>query len=114
MAAAGLMVSANAWLAVAWLLSVAWMVKFEAAAVVGGPLIRPVTEFNKRPPGKDDPTLTAQVYSPLPPMAVKVCEQFTPTWHVGNGEVVVIARVTGTVKDPEVESLLLSVTFTVN
>ena len=68
-----MMVSTNAWLAVAWLLSVAWMVKFEAAAVVGGPLIRPVAEFNNRPPGKD-PTLTAQVYCPLPPMAVKVCE----------------------------------------
>jgi hypothetical protein len=33
---------------------------------------------------------------------------------VGKGEVVVITSVTGTVKDPEVESLTLSVTVTVN
>jgi hypothetical protein len=74
MAAAGLIVTAKACVAVARLLSVAWTVKLEVAAVEGGPLINPVAEFNERPPGSDDPALSAQVYTPVPPMAVKVCE----------------------------------------
>ena len=74
MEAAGLMVRANAWVAVAWLLSVTRMVKLKAEAVLGEPLSTPLVAFNKRPPGNDDPTLGAQVYTPVPPMAVNVCE----------------------------------------
>jgi hypothetical protein len=58
---AGSMVSANIWVAVTWLVSVTWIVKLDVAAVPGRPLITPVPEFNERPPGKDDPALTAHV-----------------------------------------------------
>ena len=67
------MVSANGPLAVSWLLSCTWMVKFDDAAVVGWPVIAPVAAANVRPPGKD-PTVTVQVYVPVPPAAVNVCE----------------------------------------
>ena len=73
MTSAGLMVSANALIAMTWLLSATWIVKFAMVAVVGWPVIAPVAEANVRPPGKD-PTLTVQVYVPLPPTAAKVCE----------------------------------------
>jgi hypothetical protein len=68
----GLIVRANALAVATRLLSVTWMVKFDVLAVVGWPLMTPVAAFNVRPPGKD-PTLTAQLYCPLPPVAVTVC-----------------------------------------
>jgi hypothetical protein len=61
MASAGLMVSANALVAVTLLVSVTRILKLEVAAVLGGPLMTPVAEFNARPPGNDDPALTAHV-----------------------------------------------------
>ena len=70
---AGLMVRANAFVAVTLLLSVTWMVKVAVAVAAGWPPIAPVAEFNERPLGSD-PAVTNQVYCPLPPVAVRVCE----------------------------------------
>ena len=68
------MVSVNGTDAVTWLLSCTWMVKFPpVAAVVGWPLIRPEAGVNASPAGKV-PVVTDQVYCPVPPVAVKVCE----------------------------------------
>src|ERR1022692_3554556 len=51
-----------------------WLVKFPpVAAVVGWPLIRPEAGVNASPAGKV-PVVTDQVYCPVPPVAVKVCE----------------------------------------
>jgi hypothetical protein len=61
MTRAGLTVSINVLVAVRLFVSVTWIVKLEVAAVLGGPLITPVAEFNARPPGNDDPALTAHV-----------------------------------------------------
>jgi hypothetical protein len=61
MTSAGLTVSINALVAVALLASVTWILKLEVAAVLGGLLMTPVAEFNARPPGNDDPALTAHV-----------------------------------------------------
>ena len=53
--------------------SVAVIVKLEVAAVVGVPVIAPVAAFNDRPAGKL-PADTPNVYEPLPPVALTVCE----------------------------------------
>jgi hypothetical protein len=58
---AGLTVSINNLATVTLFVSVTWILKLEVAAVLGGPLIKPVAEFNARPAGKDDPVLTAHV-----------------------------------------------------
>ena len=73
MASDEMMVRVNALAAVTCLPSVTWIVKFEVAAAAGWPLITPVVEFNKRGLGRD-PTVTAQVYVPVPPVAARVCE----------------------------------------
>ena len=70
---AALIVTVNALVALTWLLSVTCMVKLEGPEVVGVPLICPAAEFNTRPAGKA-PTLTVQVYCPLPPVTVKACK----------------------------------------
>ena len=70
---AALMVRANALVAVTWLLSVNCTVKFEVPEAAGIPLICPIIEFSERPEGKA-PTLTFQVYCPVPPVAVSVCK----------------------------------------
>ena len=57
---AGLMVRANALVAVTWLLSVTWMVKLAVVAALGWPVIAPVAGFNTSGFGKD-PTVTAHV-----------------------------------------------------
>jgi hypothetical protein len=49
---------------------------------------------------------------PDPPAAVRVWVYNVPIVAAGNGEAVVIVRVTGKAKMPAVELLLLSVTFT--
>jgi hypothetical protein len=51
---------AKAFVAVARLLSVTWIVKLAAVAAPGWPVIAPVEAFNKRGLGKD-PVVTAQV-----------------------------------------------------
>ena len=53
--------------------SVAVIVKLEVAAVVGVPVIAPVVAFNDRPAGKL-PADTLNVYEPVPPVALTVCE----------------------------------------
>jgi hypothetical protein len=73
MSSCGLMVKAKAFAAGRCRLSVALIPKCEVPAVLGLPLITPVAVFKERPPGKV-PALTAQVYCPLPPLAVTVCE----------------------------------------
>jgi hypothetical protein len=67
------MVNTNALAVGKWRLSVALISKCDDPAWVGRPLIAPVAAFNVRPLGKV-PAYTAQVYDPLPPLAVSVCE----------------------------------------
>jgi hypothetical protein len=86
----GLMVKANALLAVAWLTSVTWMVKLKLPAVVGVPLICPVAEFRATPAGRV-PAVTLKVKGNVPPVITRVCEYLAPTVPCGNGEAVVIA-----------------------
>ena len=67
------MVSVNGSAAVTRLLSCTWMVKLAlVVAVVGVPLTAPVAAVSVTPAGKL-PEVTDQVYTPVPPMAVKVC-----------------------------------------
>src|ERR1035438_9483002 len=68
----GLMVKANALLAVAWLTSVTWMVKLKLPAVVGVPLICPVAEFRATPAGRV-PAVTLKVKGNVPPVITRVC-----------------------------------------
>ena len=63
--------------------SVAVIVKFEVAAVVGVPVIAPVAAFSDTPAGKL-PAETLNVYEPVPPVALTVCEYATPTVPFGN------------------------------
>jgi hypothetical protein len=62
--------------------SVAVIVKFDVAAVVGVPVIAPVAAFSESPVGKL-PAETLNVYEPLPPLALTVCEYATPTVPLG-------------------------------
>ena len=73
MSRAGLMVRVNALAAVAPLVSVTWIAKLAVAGPLGWPPITPVAGFNVRASGRD-PRITDQVYCPLPPVAVTVCE----------------------------------------
>ena len=70
---AALMVTAYARAPVAPRPSVAVIVKFEVAAVVGVPVIAPVAAFIESPAGKL-PAETLNVYEPVPPVALTVCE----------------------------------------
>ena len=63
--------------------SVAVIVKFDVAAVVGVPVIAPVAPFSERPAGKL-PAVTLNVYEPVPPVALTVCEYAVPTVPLGN------------------------------
>jgi hypothetical protein len=62
--------------------SVAVTVKLDVAAVVGVPVIAPVAALSERPAGKL-PAETLNVYEPLPPVALTVCEYATPTVPFG-------------------------------
>ena len=73
MTIAGLMVRESTLAAVSWLPSVTLTSNCEVPVPVGWPLITPVAEFNVRPPGRVPATI-AQVYVPMPPVAVKACE----------------------------------------
>ena len=53
--------------------SVAVIVKFDVAAVVGVPVIAPVAAFNERPAGKLPTETLNNVYQPVPPVALTVC-----------------------------------------
>jgi hypothetical protein len=53
--------------------SVALIVKLEVPAAFGVPLSAPVELFNVNPPGSVPPD-TENVYEPVPPLAVMVCE----------------------------------------
>ena len=70
-AIAGLTTTVYAWLAVADTLSVAVIVKFDVAALVGVPLITPVLASRLSPVGKL-PEVTANVLAPVPPVAETV------------------------------------------
>ena len=59
------------------------IVKLLVAAVVGVPVMAPVAAFNESPAGKL-PAETLNVYEPLPPVALTVCEYATPTVPFGN------------------------------
>jgi hypothetical protein len=63
--------------------SVAVIVKLDVAAVVGVPVIAPVAAFSDSPAGKL-PALTLNVYEPLPPVALTVCEYAVPTVPLGS------------------------------
>ena len=58
------------------------IVKLLVAAVVGVPVIAPVAAFNERPAGRL-PADTLNVYAPVPPVALTVCEYATPTVPLG-------------------------------
>jgi hypothetical protein len=68
---AGSIVIVNALLAVAWLVSIAVMVKLGVPDTVGVPLSWPLAALNVRPAGRP-PEETDQLYWPLPPVAAKV------------------------------------------
>jgi hypothetical protein len=87
---AGLIVTANARLAVAVTLSVTWAVKLNVPAAVGVPLSTPLAGFSVSP-GGGVPALTTQLRGSVPPEAARVSEYAPPTVPVGSGEVVVIA-----------------------
>ena len=76
-------VTLYAWEPVAPRPSVAVTVKFDVAAVVGVPVIAPVAAANDNPAGKL-PAVMLNVYDPLPPVALIVCEYATPTVPFGN------------------------------
>ena len=59
------------------------IVKLDVAAVVGVPVIAPVAPFNDNPAGRL-PADTLNVYEPLPPVALTVCEYAVPTVPFGN------------------------------
>ena len=56
--------------------SVAVIVKLLVAAVVGVPVMAPVAAFKERPAGRSSPD-KLNVYEPLPPVALTVCEYAT-------------------------------------
>ena len=70
---AALIVTAYACEPVAPKPSVAVTVKLDVAAVVGVPAIAPVAALSESPAGKL-PAETLNVYEPLPPVALTVCE----------------------------------------
>jgi len=90
MTRAGLTVNENALAEGRCRLSVTLISKCEVPAVLGWPPITPVAEFNERPFGKL-PAYTAQVYDPLPPLAVSVCAYVPLASPGGRGEPVVMA-----------------------
>ena len=49
------------------------IVKFDVAAVIGVPVIAPVAALSDNPAGRL-PAETLNVYEPLPPVALTVCE----------------------------------------
>ena len=53
------------------------------AAVVGVPVITPVAAFNESPAGRL-PAETLNVYEPVPPVALTVCEYAVPTVPLGS------------------------------
>ena len=62
--------------------SVAVIVKLLVAAVVGVPVIAPLAAFSESPAGRL-PAETLNVYKPLPPVALTVCEYAVPTVPFG-------------------------------
>ena len=67
-------------------LSVTCTVKFEVPGAAGVPLILPAA-LSVRGAGSE-PTVTAHVYPPVPPLAAKVCEYAVPAVPPGNDAVV--------------------------
>ena len=63
--------------------SVAVIVKLLVVAVVGVPVIAPVAAFNESPAGKL-PAETLNVYEPVPPVALTVCEYAVPSVPPGS------------------------------
>ena len=59
------------------------IVKFDVAAVVGVPEINPLAAFSDSPAGKL-PAETLNVYEPVPPVALTVCEYAVLTVPLGN------------------------------
>ncbi len=72
-ASTGLMVTANALVALAVALSVTRAVKLYVPAVVGVPLSTPLAAFNPSP-GGSVPALTAQLKGSVPPVAARGVE----------------------------------------
>jgi hypothetical protein len=112
MVKAALTVSANAREEVAVVLSVTWMVKVEAPAVVGEPLN---TAPERVKPGGSVPDVSANVYGPMPPAATNVCEYAAPMEPVESGDGVVMVKPALTVNANAREDVLvaLSATWTV-
>jgi hypothetical protein len=86
---AGLIVMANACVAVRDPLSVTRSVMFDVPAVVGVPLIAPDDEFNDNPAGKV-PAARSQVYGVVPPVAAKLVEGYVELTTPTGNDVVVI------------------------
>jgi hypothetical protein len=72
--------------------SVAVIVKLDAPAVVGVPLMTPLPVFSDNPPGSA-PAVTAKLYGPVPPLAVIVWEYGVATVPLGNvgGVITIVA-----------------------
>jgi hypothetical protein len=70
----------------------------EVPAVVGVPVMAPLAA-SARPAGSELPDATAQVYVPVPPVAARVVEYWTPTVAGGSGDVVVIVGPEATVSE---------------
>jgi hypothetical protein len=99
--------------AVCLLLSVTVTVTLAVPAAVGVPLmLPPALRFN---PAGSAPLLTAQVYPPVPPLAVSVCEYADPTVPAGNDVVVIVSvgAAIAMLSALDAVCLLLSVTVTV-
>ena len=92
-------VMASACVAIALFASVSEMVKLEATAAVGVPVIDPVDEFKLRP-GGILPAVTFQVRGAVPPEPASVCEYVAAMVVAGNDEVV-IERAEFTIQENE-------------
>jgi hypothetical protein len=68
-------------------LSVAVTLKFQLPACVGMPEIAPVELFSVRPGGRA-PAVTAHVYPPAPPAALKFSEHDVAIRHPGAAKVI--------------------------
>ena len=86
--AGGLIVKANAFVAVALMLSVTFTVKFAVPVAVGVPLITPAAFMLK--PGGNDPDVINHAYGEVPPAADRVCEYGTVSVPFGMGDAVAI------------------------
>ena len=72
-------------------LSVTVTVKVYVPSAVGVPVSVPLL-LNNKPDGKEEPSATAKVYAPVPPVATKVWLYVVPTVAFGKGLVVVMDK----------------------